>query len=334
MVGTGAEVAALFSCWIAADLKSPPVSVFDRLITASLPFVPRFVAGMVSRPYIAGETLADAVATVKDLNSAGVKATMDLLGEELTETDQCRRVADGYVEMLGEIGRTGIDSGVSVKLSSLGLRLDPDLPRELLGRILDAARAVDRFVRIDMEDATTIDPTLALYRGLRADGYENVGVVLQARLFRTWNDARELAETGADVRVVKGIYVEPEEISWRHPEIIRRNYVRVLRRLLEGGCRVASATHDDLLVYETIAAAEELGVGPDRLEFQMLLGVREALRERVVGAGHRMRVYVPFGEQWYPYSIRRLRENPAIAGHVTRALFRKMFRRKKRRKQA
>ena len=302
--------------------------MFDRLITWSLPFVPRSFAGFVSRPYIAGETLADAVATVRDLAGLGAKATMDLLGEELTEVEACREVSRAYVGMLEEIARAGVDSGVSVKLSGLGLRLDPDLPHELIVPILEAARKADRFVRIDMEDATTTDATLALYRRLRGEGYDRVGVVLQARLFRTWRDASELAEMKADVRVVKGIYLEPESIAWRHPEIIRRNYARVLRLLLAKGCRVGSATHDDLLVHEAIAAGEDLGAA-GRLEHQMLLGVRERLRDTVIGAGHPMRVYVPFGEQWYAYSIRRLRENPAIAGHVTKAFFRKMFRRKR-----
>jgi proline dehydrogenase len=309
------------------------VSVFDRLVTVSLPVIPRFVAGVVSRPYIAGESLADAVAVVRSLNRLGAKGTMDLLGEELTEPEPCREVGRSYVAMLHEIAAAGIDSGVSVKLSSLGLRLDPDLARELLRGILAAARDAERFVRIDMEDATATDRTLALYREMREAGFDNVGVVLQARLHRTCRDARDLAEMGADVRVVKGIYVEPDSIAWREPEIIRRNYVRILRLLMAKGCRVASATHDEILVYETQAAAEELGTPPDRLEYQMLLGVREGLRDTLIRCGRRLRVYVPFGEQWYPYSIRRLRENPAIAGHVTRAFLRKLFRRKRKKEQ-
>jgi len=301
------------------------VGFFDRAIAATLPLVPKFVVRRVSAPYIAGESLADAVATVRSLNEGGMSATLDLLGEELTTAEECGETSRRYVEIVRELERTGADSGVSVKLSAFGLRLDPALARELLEPVLDAAREAGRFVRIDMEDSSLTDPTLDVWRHFRAEGYERVGVVLQACLHRTPDDARRLAEEGADVRVVKGIYIEPESISWRDPDAIRKSYVETMRALLEKGCRVASATHDTALVEATYDLMDEFGLGPGELEFQMLLGVREKLRETILGKGHRMRVYVPFGEQWYAYGTRRLRENPAIAGHVTRALFGRMF---------
>jgi len=290
-----------------------------------LPLVPRFVVGRVSRSYIAGATLDAAIDTVRGLNELGAGATLDLLGEELDSPDQWRETAAGYRDALKAIGESDVRCGISLKLTAFGLMRDRRLVRELVTGILAAARDLGRFVRLDMEDATTTDATLELYRELREDGFDNVGVVLQTCLRRTHRDAIALAEMGADVRVVKGIYIEPEAISWRHPEVIRQNYVRVVRTLLAGGCRVAAATHDEILLYETQAAMEEIGVPNDRVEFQMLLGVQEHLRDVILENDYRMRVYVPYGEKWYEYSMRRLRENPAIAGHITRAMLGRIF---------
>jgi proline dehydrogenase len=207
----------------------------------------------------------------------------------------------------------------------MAVRKSPTLAEELTRKIVAKGRDVGRFVRIDMEDSTLTSRTLGIYRRLRRDGFDNTGVVLQSCLRRTFDDARKLAEIKADVRLVKGIYIEPEKISYRDPEAIRRNWVRILRLLLSKGCRVAAATHDDLLLYETEAAMGDLGMKTGDLEIQMLLGVRVPLLTTLLAAGHRVRVYVPFGEEWYAYGVRRLKENPAIAGHVTKAFFGRLF---------
>ncbi|MHC4859956.1 MAG: proline dehydrogenase family protein [Planctomycetota bacterium] len=300
--------------------------LFDRLIALSLPLIPRFVVRRVAGPYIAGETLTEALSVVRDLNGMGALATLDLLGEEIRDAAKAREVAEEYRGILDEIGRHDLRSGLSVKLTALGLRTHLRQCRELLERVVDTAREHGRFIRIDMEDSSTTNAALAFHRGLRKRGFENVGVVLQAALLRTEEDARRLLRDGVDVRLVKGIYVEPESIAWRDPEAIRQSFVRLLRLLLEGGARVAVATHDDVLIGETRALMEELALAPGDLEFQLLLGVREGLRDRLLADGHRVRIYVPFGRLWYEYSVRRLRENPAIAGHVTRALFKRRFR--------
>ena len=327
-LSAGARVGPATSGKGAHEANISAVIAFDRFIASTLPFVPRGVVRWVADPYIAGETDRDALRTVLALNRAGMLGTLDLLGEELTELKECRAIARRYRELLALLDRSGADSGVSVKLSALGLRLDPAVARDLIRDIVAAAREVGRFVRIDMEDASTTDATLAIYRILRGEGFDNVGVVLQACLKRTYRDACELARMGASVRVVKGIYVERERISWRDPEIVRDNFVRIVRVLLEGGGRVASATHDERLVYQTTAVMEALSMDPREVEFQMLLGVREGLRDDLVANGRRVRIYVPFGEQWYAYSVRRLRENPAVAGHVTRQLLGRVLRRK------
>ena len=303
------------------------MSILDRPLAALLPFVPRFIVGRVSRAYIAGDALDAAIAKVRDLNALGLEATLDLLGEELHEPEQWRATAAGYREAVAAIAAAGVKSGVSIKLTAFGLMKDPDLTKELVTGVLSDARDAGRFVRLDMEDATTTDATLDLYRELRADGFDNVGVVLQTCLHRTHDDAVALAEVGADVRVVKGIYVEPDLISWRHPQVIRDNYLRMVGHLFKHGCKVAAATHDEQLVYGVKALMDEFGVAPEEIEYQMLLGVADRLRDVLIANGYRMRVYVPFGELWYEYSVRRLKENPAMAGHVTKQLIGRVLRR-------
>jgi proline dehydrogenase len=197
-----------------------------------------------------------------------------------------------------------------VKLTALGLKLDPALARANVEAI--AARGT--FVRIDMEDSTTTDATLALYRDLRERGRDNLGVVLQAALKRTVGDAEDLA--GANVRLCKGIYLEPPELAFRDYEAVRVNFVRALETLLDGGCYVGIATHDEWLVEQGLRAVSARGLGPDEYEFQMLLGVQTRLADRLVAEGHRLRVYVPFGSKWYEYSLRRLQENPKVAGYI------------------
>jgi proline dehydrogenase len=185
-------------------------------------------------------------------------------------------------------------------------------------RLLRRARDLDNWVRIDMEDSSVTDATLRVHRTLLEE-FDNVGCVLQAYMRRTMSDALELARMGANVRVCKGIYVEPREIAYKDRGIVQRNFVDVVRTLLQAGCYVGIATHDEVVVWECQRVIRELGLSPTRYEFQMLLGVDEQLRALIVEAGHPMRVYIPFGQSWYPYSIRRLKENPSIAGHVMRA---------------
>ncbi len=301
------------------------MQIVDRLIATTLPIVPRSIVRWVAGPYIAGESETDALATVRKLNELGANATLDLLGEEIDDPAASRTIAKRYKALIRSIAGSGLDSGVSIKLSALGLRSHPGLARDLAREVVAAARDAKRFVRLDMEDAGTIDATLDVYRQLREDGLDNVGVVLQSCLRRTFHDVKALAPLKVDVRVVKGIYVEPVLISWRHPQVIRDNYLRMVKYLYEHGCKVAAATHDEQLVYGVTALMDECGVAKEETEFQMLLGVTEKMRDVLIGNGHRMRIYVPFGALWYEYSVRRLKENPAVAGHVTKQLLGRVF---------
>jgi proline dehydrogenase len=286
------------------------VSLLDRALVSVLPAVPKPVVQLFSARYIAGSTLADAVQVVRRLNAGGKLATIDVLGEEITREDEAHAIAQAYRDVFAAIEREGLASNVSVKLTGLGLNLAYDLCRENLESIL----AQGQFVRIDMEDSSTTDETLRLYRELREDGHENVGIVLQAYLRRTLDDIYAIADLRPNVRLCKGIYVEPPALAFTDYEAVRANYVKALRALsVVDGAHVAIATHDEWLI------GEALRLLPASYEFQMLLGVREERATQLVHEGHRLRVYVPFGEQWYRYSLRRLQENPAMAGTIARS---------------
>jgi proline dehydrogenase len=291
------------------------VSLLDKTIVRLLPAVPKPVVRRLSSRYIAGPSLQDARRVVAELNAQAKLATVDVLGEEITNPAEARAIARAYLEVLDAIDEDGLDSNVSVKLTGLGLKLDPELARANVRVIADRGN----FVRIDMEDSSTTDATLELYRDLRAGGAENIGVVLQAALKRTVADAQALA--GSNVRLCKGIYIEPPEIAFTDFDAVRANFVRALDALLDGGCYVGIATHDAWLVERGLRAVRERGLGPHEYEFQMLLGVQTQLGDRLVRDGHRLRIYVPFGRHWYEYSLRRLQENPKVAGYIAADIF-------------
>ena len=295
------------------------MSLLDSAIVRLLPAVPKPIVQRFSSRYIAGATLAEAVAVVRDLNAGGKLATVDVLGEEITREEETRAIAQAYREVFASFDAEKLDSNVSVKLTALGLGLSYELCRENLLDVVRTAAGYGNFVRIDMEDATTTDDTLGLYRELREDGHANVGVVLQARLRRTLDDVAALADLRPSLRLCKGIYLEPPAIAFTEAEAIRVNFLRCLDALFDAGCYVGVATHDEWLIEESLARIAERELGRDDYELQMLLGVREARRDELVAEGHRLRVYVPFGEHWYAYSVRRLQENPAMAGVIARA---------------
>jgi proline dehydrogenase len=286
------------------------VSLVDRALARLLPAVPKPLVQRLSRRYIAGPTLADACAVVKRLNAAGKLATVDVLGEDVTNPAEAAAIVGAYEDVLAAIEREQLDANISVKPTAVGLEIDYALCRANVETLL----AHGNFVRLDMEDSSTTDDILRLYRELRAAGHENVGVVLQAALRRSVGDVPGLA----NVRVCKGIYVEPPELAFQDDDAVRASFIRVLEALLDEGAYVGIATHDDWLLTEAQRIVHERGLAPNEYEFQMLLGVREELGDQLVRDGHRLRIYVPFGEHWYAYSLRRLQENPKVAGYVAR----------------
>ena len=288
------------------------MALLDRALVRLLPAVPKPVVQRLSSRYIAGPTLDDALSVVRELNDVGKLATIDVLGEEVSSADEARAIAGQYHDVLAQIDDQGLRSGISVKLTALGLELDHELCRDNLESVVRDAAARGNFVRIDMEDSSTTERTLQLYRTLRAEGHTYVGVVLQAYMRRTLDDVPGLD----DVRLCKGIYVEPHSIAFRDFDDVRTNYLQALEKLVGQGSYVAIATHDEYLLDSALRVVSDAGIPRDRYEFQMLLGVRPERGDELVAAGHRVRVYVPYGTHWYEYSLRRLQENPKIAGYI------------------
>ena len=301
------------------------MSLLDRAVVTLLPAVPKAVVRKLSARYIAGPVLHDALRVVAALNAGGKLATVDVLGEEVSGESEAAAIAADYVAALDAFERDQLDANVSIKPTGLGLKLGYDLCKRNVETVIAAAEPTNRFVRIDMEDSSTTDATLRLVRELRDEGHERVGPVLQASLKRTVADAASLA--GASVRLCKGIYIEPESIQYRDDQDVRASFVQTLETLLDGHCYAAIATHDEWLVEQSLGLLRDRSVPGDRYEFQMLLGVRPELGDRLVGDGHRLRIYVPYGRQWHEYSLRRLQENPKIAGYVAGDLARSLFRR-------
>lgn len=290
---------------------------FDRLIAASVPAVPRPVVRRISSRYIAGDTLEDAVGAVRELGRMGCLSTIDLLGESTRDADDATATLRHYERVIDALEREALAGGVSVKLTALGLDLDRQFCRENLEELVEYAGARGRFVRVDMEDSPYTGTTLEMVGELHGR-HPNTGAVIQAYMRRSLGDVGWLVERGISVRLCKGIYDEPRRVAYKDFDTVRQNYVLLLEELLRGGVYVGIATHDEYLVWHALRLVHLLDVPRDRYEFQMLLGVDEELRGILVGAGHKLRVYVPFGEDWYEYSTRRLKENPKIAGYVAR----------------
>ena len=290
--------------------------LFDRAVVRVLPAVPRSVVRRVAAPYIAGSTLDDARRVVAALNAEGMRATVDVLGEEIARPDEAEAIARAYRDALAAIAADGLDANISIKLTGFGLKLDEGLCRELVAGVVAEAEEHDTFVRLDMEDSSTTDATLELYHSLRGAGHDSVGVVLQAALRRTVSDIEALAPLDPSVRLCKGIYVEPETVAFQGFDEVRASFVACLEALLAGAGRIAIATHDEWLIERAVERVE--GIEPGRHEMQMLLGVRADRARKLVADGHPVRIYVPYGEQWYEYSLRRLQENPKVAGYVAK----------------
>ncbi|MEO8503377.1 MAG: proline dehydrogenase family protein [Acidobacteriota bacterium] len=296
------------------------MSVFGRLLVTALPLVPKFVVGRVASRYVAGETLDDALRTVKALNDIGAMATLDILGEEVQAREKATWAVDEYVRAFETLRDRRLDSNMSIKLTLLGLKIDENFCLDNVRRIAATAKACGNFVRIDMEDRSTTDATLRIYKTVHAE-HGNMGIVLQAYMRRTPRDIADLPADKPNVRICKGIYIEPRDTAWKGHDTVRQAYLGALEKLLAAGIYVGIATHDEFLACGATALLDRYQTPRDRYEFQMLLGVDPELRRILIAQGHRLRVYVPYGADWYPYSIRRLRENPEVATHVMRAMF-------------
>lgn len=297
------------------------MSLFNKVVVATLPFIPKSIVKIVAGRYIAGPRLDDAVACTQALMKKGAASTIDVLGEFVSDRARAVHETAMAASVIDAIERNALRSYLSVKPTSLGLDIDRDFAFENITSLVSKARTHGLFVRMDMENTPYTDVTLDFYRRLRTLGYDNVGVVIQAYLHRSEADIRSLLEYQPSVRLCKGIYVEDASVAFKDAEEIRGNYRSLARLLVDGGAKPHFATHDEVLISDAETLVRERSLSPDRYEFQMLLGVREDRRDALLRAGHTVRIYVPFGEDWYGYSTRRLKENPQVAGYVAKAIF-------------
>ncbi|GAB4341411.1 MAG: proline dehydrogenase [Calditrichia bacterium] len=297
---------------------------FNKLVALTLPYVPKPIVGFFSRHYIAGETLNDAVATVKDLMAQGACATIDVLGEEIRNKEDATKAVQLYKEVLRVIDQEKLDANISVKPTHMGLKLDKEFCYNNIKELVEEAKKYNNFVRIDMEDATTTDDTIEIYLKLK-EAYGNVGTVFQAYLRRLVDDVNRVIPHKANLRLCKGIYNEKRTVAYKDKDIINDNFGYCLEKLLKGGCYVGIATHDEKIVWKALQLIDDLKLKKEDYEFQMLLGVDPELRRIIIDGGHRLRVYVPFGTDWFGYSTRRLKENPAIAGHIMKSVIQRFF---------
>jgi proline dehydrogenase len=273
-----------------------------------------------ARRFIAGETIEEAIDAARAIQATGLGVTLDLLGESVSSVSEADAATRAYVSVIERVSAAGVERNVSLKLTQLGLTIDRATCVDNLRRILDAANTHQFFVRVDMEDSPYTSITLDVFETMWQQGYRNVGTVLQSYLRRSEADARRLNALGARVRLVKGAYREPKSVAYQAKADVDASFVRILKLLLTEGNYPAIATHDREMIEATRAFAREQGIGPDRYEFQMLYGIRRDQQSALLADGYRVRVYVPFGREWFPYFMRRLGERPANVGFVIRGI--------------
>lgn len=296
------------------------MSVFHNLLVKTVQLMPENVVWIFSKKYIAGKTLQSAVDTVKDLNSKGILATLDVLGESITTKEEAIAAKQKALEVFDAIVKYKLNANLSIKPTQMGLAIDKEFAYQNILELVKRAHEINNFVRIDMEDSPYTDLTIEVYKRIYED-YSNVGIVLQSYLKRTYNDTIVLNKLGTNYRLCKGIYIEPATIAYKDKQAIRDNFLKCLELMLKNGNYVGIATHDKYLIDKSYEMIKELNIPKDMFEFQMLLGVREDLRDKINKDGYKIRIYVPFGDDWYKYSIRRLQENPNIAGHIVKEFF-------------
>ena len=302
--------------------------MFNKLIASLLPFMPKGFVWLFSKRYIAGKKIEDAIRVSKELNEQGCKVTIDLLGEFITKIEQAEENRDTYLEIIDTIEKQDVDANYSLKPTMFGLLIDPELCYKYIREIVAKAASYNNFIRVDMEDSQCVDLEIDLFRKLKAEFPKNVGLVFQAYLKRTLDDIKGLQDINAEdnpinYRLCKGIYVEPAEIAYKKYEEINKHYLEDLEYIFQNKIFPGIATHDKPLIDGAYKLIEKYNIPKEMYEFQMLYGVTPELRQSIVDKGHAMRIYVPYGEQWFAYSTRRLKENPKMAWLIIKALFKR-----------
>jgi proline dehydrogenase len=302
--------------------------MINTLISQVLPYMPKKLVWLFSKEYIAGETIEQAIENSKKLNTEGVMTTIDILGEFITTLEEAEANKLEYLHVIEKAEAAGVNGNYSLKPTFFGLLIDKEVAYRHIREVVEKAASYGNFVRIDMEDSPCTDMSIDLLRRIKAEFPENVGLVFQAYLKRTRQDIQNLADLNTpgqplNFRICKGIYREPDDIAYKQYENINKHFLEDVEYMFQQKMYPAIATHDKNVVDGALALIKKYNVPKDMYEFQMLYGVTPALRKSLVDAGHRMRVYVPFGKQWFGYCTRRLKENPAMAGVIVKALFKK-----------
>jgi proline dehydrogenase len=300
--------------------------MFNKIIAAILPYFPKKIIWIFSKSYISGEKVEDAIRASKDLNSINIKVTLDVLGEFINTLDEAEINKKEYLSLIDTSYKNGIDGNFSLKPTSFGLLIDKSICYNHIREIVAKAALYNGFIRIDMEDSPCTDLEIELFRKLKAEFPAHTGLVLQAYLRRTYNDIESMMDLNStsipvSYRLCKGIYVEPESLAFKKYEEINQHYLEDLEYMFKNKIHVGIATHDRNLVDRAFELIEKYNVSKNMYEFQMLYGVTPKLRESILNEGHSMRVYVPFGKEWFGYSTRRLKENPKMASHIIKAIF-------------
>jgi proline dehydrogenase len=292
----------------------------NKLIVKFVKILPKFIVKIFAQKYIAGLHLQDAINAIRGLNSKGILGTVDVLGEAIKNKSEAIEAKKEYLGVIEAIQSNNLSANLSIKPTQMGIVLDKEFGFKQIAEIVEKAKEYKNFVRLDMEDSSVTELTFELLRHLKQN-FDNVGVVVQAYLKRSFNDVVSLNKERTNYRLCKGIYDEPENIAYKNRQEIRDNFLKILRIIFESGNYVGIATHDDYLVKNAMQLINELNVPKDKYEFQMLYGVKENLRDKINAEGHKIRIYIPFGEHWYAYSIRRLQENPQLAWYITKSIF-------------
>ncbi|MBI9067719.1 MAG: proline dehydrogenase family protein [Salinivirgaceae bacterium] len=300
--------------------------MFNKLIAAMLPFMPKKLVWIFSQRYIAGEDIEGAISSAKELNANGMVVTMDILGEFIKTLDEAEKNRDEYLELIDRCEKEAIEGNYSVKPTMFGLLLDKEICYQHIRAIVEKAASYNNFIRVDMEDSPCTTDTIVLYRKLKAEFPKNCGLVVQSYMRRTLQDVTDLLdihskELPLNFRLCKGIYVEPVELAYKKYEEVNEHFLEDLEFMFKNGVYPGIATHDIPLVEGAYKLIEKYKVPKDMYEFQMLYGVTPELRKSIVDKGHKMRIYVPYGKQWFGYSTRRLKENPKMAWLIIKALF-------------
>jgi len=295
--------------------------MLNQLIIKTLPLLPKSFVYLFAKKYIAGPQLADAVRATKDLMSKGGWSTIDVLGEFVEKKEAALHELKTIHTVLDAISDNKLHSYLSIKPTSLGMGIDYQFGYENILGLVKKAKNLGLMVRLDMENSPYTDDTLKMYKSFRDSGFDNVGFVIQAYMRRSIDDVTKMLEYKPNIRLCKGIYNEHESIAYKGYEEVRDNYKKLLRLMLDNNCYVGIATHDEALIQFGLDEVKKRNLSKDKYEFQMLLGVREHRRDEILAQGHHLRVYVPFGEDWYGYSSRRLKENPQMAGHIFKSIF-------------